>query len=155
MTSEAMDEPAGIYAHINYERPAGAVEWLCRVFGLRESIRMDRGEGDLMSMLAGPCGGIIVVSGLTDDFKEWVRQRTPGYRDPDPRPWPYLSHAISVRVPDVDEHYERARIELVTVLSAPKDQPWGVRSYAVLDIEGHQWEFVQPLAGLVRPGPVR
>jgi len=31
------------------------------------------------------------------------------------------------------------------VMSTPTDQPWGVRSYAALDPEGHQWEFVQVL----------
>jgi uncharacterized glyoxalase superfamily protein PhnB len=135
-----------VYVHLSYERPADAVEWLSQVFGLQEMIRMDRGEGDLLlSMLAGPYGGMVVISGLTEDFKDWMRQRAPGFRDLDERPWPYLSHAISVHVPDVDKHYERSREESATVLAPPEDQPRGVRSYAVLDLEGHQWEFVQPL----------
>ncbi|MGA9838970.1 MAG: VOC family protein [Thermoplasmata archaeon] len=40
-----------------------------------------------------------------------------------------------------DAHCERAKRQGAAVLSAPKDQPWGVRSYAALDPEGHQWEF--------------
>ena len=145
MSGGTAGEPAGVVVHLSYERPADAVAWLCRVFGLQETVRMDRGDGDLLSLLAGPCGGMVVISGLTKDFKDWMRQRTPGFRDHGERPWPYLSHAISVHVPDVDKHHEQTRKEPATVLSPPKDQPWGVRSYAVLDLEGHQWEFVQPL----------
>ena len=37
--------------------------------------------------------------------------------------------------------FEQAEQRGASVLSTPKDQPWGVRSYAVLDPEGHQWEF--------------
>lgn len=77
---------------------------------------MDRGDGDHLSMLAGPCGGMVVISGLTKDFKDWMRQRTPGFRDHGERPWPYLSHAISVHVPDVDKHHEQTRKEPATVL---------------------------------------
>jgi uncharacterized glyoxalase superfamily protein PhnB len=32
----------------------------------------------------------------------------------------------------------------------PKDQPWGLRSYAAIDLEGHQWEFSQ-LLRIVEP----
>ena len=120
MSGGTAGEPAGVVVHLSYERPADAVEWLCRVFGPQETVR------------------------------------TPGFRDHGERPWPYLSHAISVHVPDVDKHHEQTRKEPATVLSPPKDQPWGVRSYAVLDLEGHQWEFAisrstTPLAGEARP----
>jgi uncharacterized glyoxalase superfamily protein PhnB len=37
-----------------------------------------------------------------------------------------------------------------TILTAPTDQPWGLCSYAALDIEGHQWEVNQRL-GAVEP----
>jgi uncharacterized glyoxalase superfamily protein PhnB len=134
---------AGISVHLTYERPADAVEWLCRVFGLRETRGMDRSDGDGPSILAGPCGGAVVIWGLTEDFKDWMRSRAPRFHEPGERQWPYLSHSLSVHVPDVDEHHERSQRESASVLSLPKDQPWGVRSYAALDPEGHQWEFVQ------------
>lgn len=57
------------------------------------------------------------------------------------RSWPLLTHAVTVIVDDVDDHFERAEREGAAVLGSPKDQPWGVRSYAALDPEGHQWEF--------------
>ena len=123
MSGGTAGEPAGVVVHLSYERPADAVEWLCRVFGPQETVRMDRGDGDHLSMLAGPCGGMVVISGLTKDFKDWMRQRTPGFRDHGERPWPYLSHAISVHVPDVDKHHEQTRKEPATVLSPPRTSP--------------------------------
>jgi uncharacterized glyoxalase superfamily protein PhnB len=137
----------GIALHLTYERPADAAEWLCRVFGMREVARADRTDTNLPSMLAGPSGGMIVIWGLTEDFKDWMRARAPRFHQPDEQPWPYLSHSVSVHVPDVDAHHERSQRESAPILSPPTDQPWGVRSYAALDPEGHQWEFVQILPG--------
>jgi uncharacterized glyoxalase superfamily protein PhnB len=56
------------------------------------------------------------------------------------------THTITVIVDDVDAHFERAEREGAAVLAAPRDQPWGVRSYAALDPEGHQWEFATHIA---------
>ena len=50
-------------------------------------------------------------------------------------------------VDDVDAHCERAEREGAALLGAPKDQPWGVRSYAALDPGGHQWEFAAVTTG--------
>jgi uncharacterized glyoxalase superfamily protein PhnB len=83
-----------------------------------------------------------MISGREDDFKVWMRERAPHFEEATGRSWPLLTHAVTVIVDDVDAHFERAEREGVAVLSAPKDQPWGVRSYAALDPEGHQWEFV-------------
>jgi uncharacterized glyoxalase superfamily protein PhnB len=43
------------------------------------------------------------------------------------RSWPLLTHAITVLVDDVDAHFERTERQGAAVLSAPKEQPWGVR----------------------------
>ena len=51
---------------------------------------------------------------------------------------------------DVDGHYRRAVAEGATTLDTPTDQPWGIRSYAALDVEGHQWQFAQQVR-LVAP----
>jgi len=82
-----------------------------------------------------------MISGHDNDFREWMRERAPHFEEATGRSWPLLTHMVTVFVNDVDAHFERAEREGASVLSAPKDQPWGVRSYAVLDPEGHQWEF--------------
>jgi uncharacterized glyoxalase superfamily protein PhnB len=55
---------------------------------------------------------------------------------------------VVAKVDDLDfGRVERAKRQGAAVLSAPKDQPWGVRSYAALDPDGHQWEFATVKSG--------
>jgi len=35
-----------------------------------------------------------------------MRSRAPKFHQPSERPWLYLSHSVTVRVPDVDAHYK-------------------------------------------------
>ena len=135
--------------HLGYEDPHAALAWLCRVFAFTEVRRFNYGDGNLTARLRGPDGGVVMISGHGDDFKEWMRERAPRFEEPSGRSWPLLTHAVTVIVDDVDAHFERAVQQDASVLGAPKDQPWGVRSYAVLDPEGHQWEF----ATLTRAAP--
>ena len=113
------------------------------------------GRGEL-GIHAGPDGGgepvefdlqsMSVVARL--DHFAWFRfclvvgfERAPRFEEATGRSWPLLTHTITVMVDNVDAHFEQAEREGAAVLSPPKDQPWGVRSYAALDPEGHQWEF--------------
>jgi uncharacterized glyoxalase superfamily protein PhnB len=74
-----------------------------------------------------------------------MRERVADFRQPPEPPWPNLTHATTIMVGDVDAHYARAQAEGATILSAPADQPWGLRTYSALDPEGHQWELAQLL----------
>jgi len=134
-----------ITPHLGYEDPATSIDWLCRVFGFRQRLRMDQEDGDVLAELEGPDGGVVMVSGISDDFRSWMRERAPEFRESTGPGWPYLSHTISVVVRDVDAHHRGAADEGAAILTTPKDQPWGVRSYAALDPDGHQWEFSQPV----------
>ena len=40
-------------------------------------------------------------------------------------------------VRDVDAHFKQAKAGSATILREPKDQPWGLRVYSALDLEGH------------------
>ncbi len=131
-----------VVPHLSYEDPFTVLAWLCRVFGFTEAKRFDRGEDNLTARLGGPNGGVVMISGSEDGFKAWMRDRAPRFEEATGRSWPPLTHAVTVIVDDVDDHFERAEREGAAVLGSPKDQPWGVRSYAALDPEGHQWEFV-------------
>jgi uncharacterized glyoxalase superfamily protein PhnB len=130
-----------VVPHLSYEDPFAALAWLCRVFGFTEAKRFDRGVDNLTARLRGPDGGAVMISGSEDDFKAWMRERAPHFEEAAGRSWPLLTHATTVLVDDVDAHFRRAEREGAAVLSTPTDQPWGVRSYAALDPEGHQWEF--------------
>jgi uncharacterized glyoxalase superfamily protein PhnB len=60
-------------------------------------------------------------------------------------PYPWLAGSISMAVIDVDARYRVAVAEGAITLDAPTDQPWGIGTYAALDLEGHQWQFAQQL----------
>jgi len=142
---------APVYPHLRYQEPGQAIAWLSRVFGLRERVRLARPDGGIIvAKLESPGGGLVMVAGCSPDFQQWIRERVPGFREPQGRPWPELSHTTTVLVSDVDGHHQRAAGEGAVILMAPTDQPWGLRSYAAIDLEGHQWEFSQVL-GVVEP----
>jgi hypothetical protein len=75
-----------------------------------------------------------------------IRGRVPDFRQPGERGWPQLGHSVSVVVDDVRAHHRHARAEGAMVLTGPTAQPWDLRTYAALDLEGHQWEFCERLA---------
>ena len=86
-----------------------------------------------------------MVAGSSPEFTEWIPKRVPDFRDQQERSWPNLSHTTTVMVRDVDAHYERAKAAGATVVMTQADQPWGLCSYAAVDLEGHQCEFSQTM----------
>jgi uncharacterized glyoxalase superfamily protein PhnB len=131
------------YPHLSYADPGTAAQWLARVFGLRERVRMAGDDGNvIVAKLQTPDGSLVMIGGMST---AWVRERVADFYQPDTPPFPYLTHAVTVIVDDVDAHHQHARAGGALTLSDPTDQPWGLRTYAVLDLEGHQWEFAQRL----------
>ena len=49
-----------------------------------------------------------------------------------------------IHVPDVDDHFQRARGAGADVRGEPVDQPYGQREYEARDPEGHRWWFATP-----------
>jgi len=138
-----------VYAHLRYDDPDAAIPWLSRVFGLRERERMSHPDGRVItSKLEGPKGGLIMIAGKP---REWLRERLQAFQEPQGRSWPDLSHVVTVLVRDVDAHHAHADANGVTILMPPIDQPWGLRVYAAVDLEGHQWEFGQVLRATLTP----
>jgi len=139
-----------VYPHLRYERPEEAIAWLRRVFGFREIVRASRPDRLIISELEGPDGGTVMLAALDDEFRDFIRQRVPGSHDLDVTSYPTVTGSISIAVKDVDAHYRHAVVEGATTIDQPADQPWGLRTYAALDLEGHQWQFAQQLE-LVAP----
>ncbi|MGH7924951.1 MAG: VOC family protein [Candidatus Binatus sp.] len=146
MNDDIVQGWATVYPHIRYDSPVEAIAWLSRAFGFRERVRMAGPDGSFITAkLETPSGGLVMVAGSSPDFTEWVRQRVPNLHQPPEKPWPYLSHSTTVTVSDVNAHYLQARTAGATILMPPTDHPWALRSYAAIDLEGHQWEFSQVL----------
>ena len=77
-----------VYPHIRYDDPNQAVAWLSRVFGFRERVRLAQPDATVIaSKLEAPGGGLVMVARLSPEFKQWVRERVPNFRDQPERPW--------------------------------------------------------------------
>jgi uncharacterized glyoxalase superfamily protein PhnB len=93
-----------------------------------------------------------MLAALDDDFRDFIRQRVPGSHGLDTTPYPTVTASISIAVTDVDAHYRHAVAEGATTIDQPTDQPWGLRTYAALDLEGRQWQFAQQLEPVAPEG---
>ena len=122
-----------IVPQLPYADPRTAVEFLERAFGFRERLTarvVDR-SGVVGHTMVEYRGASIGIGG----------QGGHGAVSPKEAGTPTLY--LSIYVPDVDAHYERARAAGARVVQGLRDQFWGDRTYECLDLEGHRWRFHQ------------
>jgi uncharacterized glyoxalase superfamily protein PhnB len=110
-----------------YPDVARAVDWLVRVFGFVEHVRI----GDHRAQLGFGDGALVVA-----DASHGRTAPTSGD----------ATHSVMVRVDDVDGHYEHARAAGAQIVSDPSTQPFGERQYVAEDLAGHQWTFTQSVS---------
>jgi uncharacterized glyoxalase superfamily protein PhnB len=120
--------------YLYYEDGDAAIDWLVRVFGCRERMRGHRPDGHFGHGEVAFADAVVML-GTPDDFRRADRS----------------CFGIYVHVDDVEGHFARAKGEGATITDEPADQSYGVRSYGVLDLEGNQWWFAQPLAPATGP----
>lgn len=108
-----------VIPELAYENVLGAADWLRRAFGFKVRLRI----GEHRVQLDYGAGSVIVVKS--------VRQGADS------------SHAVMVRVDDVDAHYQAALTAGTFVSGAPTTYPFGERQYGARDIGGHSWTFTQ------------
>jgi uncharacterized glyoxalase superfamily protein PhnB len=104
-----------------------AVAWLSSAFGFVERVRI--GE-DHRSQLSFGDGAVII-----GDVRNERRPPRPGE----------VTHAVMVRVEDVDAHCARAKKHGAHILMEPTDFDYGERQYTAEDPAGHQWTFSETL----------
>ena len=117
-----------ISVYLHFEDCGFALDWLARVFGFRETLRVPM-----------PGGAVVHAEMQMGDAILMMGWPGPDYRDPG------LEHPASlgvvVYVPDVDTHFARSEREGGVIDSPLKDQPYGDRTYRVRDYAGHLWTF--------------
>ncbi len=97
MSTDLSREWATVYPHLRYRDPVAAIDWLRRVFGFRERVRMARPDGSIIvAKLEGPDGGLVMIAGLSPELNDWVRERLPIFGHSSEQPWPDLSHVTTV-----------------------------------------------------------
>ena len=103
-----------------------AVAWLSYAFGFTVRLRIGNHRAQL-----NVGDGAVVITEWQGRWRE---------REVD------LTHAVMVRVEDVDAHHERATQHGARILRPPADYPYGERQYSAEDLAGHRWHFSQSIA---------
>jgi len=139
--------PAGwprISSALFYDDAAAAIDWLCRSFGFEVRLKVE-GEGGRIEhseLVFGEGLNMVGNSGGKSD-------RPGGLPCASPRALGgKCTQALCVCVDDVDAHCERARAAGATIAEEPTttdygEEYWSDRSYRAVDLEGHQWWFMQ------------
>jgi uncharacterized glyoxalase superfamily protein PhnB len=109
-----------------------AITWLCDTFGFVELWR----AGGHRARLGFGDGALILADA------------DPQYGRVSPEHGGLRSHAVMVKVEDVDGHHEHALQRGARILSPPTDYPYGERQYSVADLAGHHWTFTQTIVDL-------
>jgi PhnB protein len=136
-----MSDPT-VVPYLAYEDGVAALEWLVRVFGFEERVRMLDDAGRLMHGEVVLGDGLVMLASPTPDYEGPARHRE---RCPQAAKWsqaPWLINGVVVYVDDVDAHHAHARDRGARILSEPQDGP-PARRYRAEDCEGQRWMFMQ------------
>lgn len=126
-TGSASVVPELVYADVDE-----AVDWLCETFGFTEQWRAG---GHRARVTFG--NGTVIVADADAQYGRAVPDRA-GVQ----------SHAVMVKVDNVDAHHDHARQRGARILSPPADYSYGERQYTAEDLAGHCWTFTQAIADL-------
>ncbi len=123
---------ASVVPELVYPDVGEAVDWLCETFGFTELWRAD---GHRARVAYG--NGVVIVADADAQYGRAVPDRND-----------LRSHAVMVKVDNVDAHHDHALQRGARIVSPPTDYPYGERQYSVEDLAGHHWTFTQATADL-------
>ena len=124
--------PATIVPSFRYRNAPVAIEWLCRVLGLRKNLVVPDDSGGVAHAQLSFGEGMIMLGSVREN--EWGRF----IKQPDEISGA-ATQSIYLVVPDADVTYERAKNAGAEILIPIKDEEYGGRSFSCRDLEGHLW----------------
>ena len=134
MSAPIPSRPAFI-SSVVYKDNRAAMAWLERAFGFDAAQVLVDSHDNIVHAEMSHGGGVIMISG---EFAEWARSPASSGGTNTQR--------IHVRIEkDIDAHCERARQAGAIIMAEPREQFYGERTYAAIDLEGHRWNFSQPV----------
>ncbi|GIP38197.1 glyoxalase [Paenibacillus sp. J31TS4] len=119
-----------VLPHVYYNNMPDALIWLNKVLGFVEHYRIELPDGQLH--------GVMMHHG-----DAWIMLKQSGRTLTSPAKLGVSTLSLMVFVEDVDDHYRRAKSSGAQIVEELFDTEYGERQYAVLDLEGHLWEFSQ------------
>jgi uncharacterized glyoxalase superfamily protein PhnB len=119
--------------YLHYHDPNAAIEFLTKAFGF-ELRFAHREDGVVRHAQLGVGDATFMLGPAYPDFRSAAASALPA-----------LHASVWCYVDDADAHCARARAAGARILREPMDQPYGVREYDALDLEGQEWYFCQPL----------
>ena len=114
-----------VIPELAYPDVRAAAEWLCQAFGFVQRLQIG---GHRVQLKIGDGAMVVTAQGSASSLDA------------------YSTHAVMVRVPDVDAHHAQAVAAGARVLGAPTTYPYGERQYTAVDLAGHRWTFSQSVA---------
>jgi len=135
VATDATTTPSALIPYV-CARPADeAIAWYVDVFDAVETVRYTGDDGRVGHAELNLGGAMLMLS---DEYPELdvVAPTTLGG----------TPSTLHLRVPDVDATYERAVAAGARAAGAPKDEPYGDRSFTMLDPFGHRWMVQTPIS---------
>jgi uncharacterized glyoxalase superfamily protein PhnB len=123
---EAMTE-AKIYPALKYDDAPAAIDWLGKAFGFTKHMVVPNEAGGIAHAELRVGQAMIMLG-------------SPGKPDP-ANPWNTERQGLYMQVPDIDEHYARAKAAGAEIVRPLADTPYGAREYSARDLNGHLWSF--------------
>jgi uncharacterized glyoxalase superfamily protein PhnB len=122
---------SNVYPFLSYKDAPAAIEWLCNAFGFEKNAVYPNDDGTVAHAQLSAGEGLIMLG--TEKHGEM------GLRSPDGLG--FVTQGVYIALPEVDEHYARAKAAGARIIMEPTDQDYGSRDYTALDPEGHLWSF--------------
>jgi len=116
-----------VLPHITYQDVAQASAWLTTAFGFTEHYRY------------GPPGAPSSAQMYLGDAYVMLDAADPGQKTP--AELGYGTQSLTVFVPDVDAHYQKAKSAGAQIVEDLHETTYGERQYGARDLDGHHWLF--------------
>lgn len=135
MNSLAKNTRATVIPCLTYRDARGAIDWLCRVFGLEQRAAYPDDNGNIVHAELAFGNGMVML-GSADRDTPYGRLLT----QPD-EIWGRQTQTIYVVTDDPDEIHRRAQAAGVEIVLPMEDKGYGGRGFTCRDLEGHLWSF--------------
>ena len=124
---------AMIVPSLRYRDAPAAIDFLCEAFGFARHLVVPGPEGTIRhAQLTLGDGMIMLGSAQNRDFGPLVKT---------PREVGANTQSAYVIVPEIDDHYERAKAAGAEIVMDIEDMDYGGRLYSAIDPEGNLWHF--------------